>query len=160
MKKEPLFIRYANGITDEVEVARNFLSETEDKKSKEIAEKTLNDMPNLSLFRRDFKQCMQDLIDNGVSNHFVNYVNSYMKPSLLEIVEGNSNNQVGEKRWVTLKDHDTPWIEALLCYNMSLYIKVYGIKELKRCSVCSKFFSNKGKYAKYCTEECKKQGGS
>lgn len=158
MKKEPLFIRYANSITDEVEIVRDFMLNTEDMKSKDIAKKTLESLPNLSIFKKDFKECLQDLIDNGISNHFINYVDSYMKPSLLENIESTNKSQAGEKRWVLLKDYDAPWIEALVCYNMSLYLKVFGIKELKRCPTCGNFFSNKGKYAKYCTEDCKKQG--
>ena len=58
-----------------------------------------------------------------------------------------------------LKEKDTPWVEAIVCYNFCLYIKMYGISEIKLCPVCSKFFSHKGKYAKYCSDACKTSGG-
>jgi hypothetical protein len=101
-----------------------------------------------------------DLIDTGISKRLINYLNDYMKPSLEEIVEGGSNSRAGEKRQIILKAKDTPWIEAIVCYNLTLYIKMYGIAEIKRCPICSKFFSHKGKYAKYCSDACKSSGGS
>jgi hypothetical protein len=72
-------------------------------------------------------------------------------------VEGGGGSRAGEKRWVQIKAEDAPWVEAVVCYNLCLYIRMYGIKELKRCPKCQKFFSNKGKYAKYCSDICKPQ---
>lgn len=158
MKTEPLFIKYANGLIDPSDIVQGFIRDSSDKKSLDIAKQTLKNLPDMSIFRRDFKKALSDLIDNGVNNYFVNYVNSYMKPSLEEIVKSTGNSQFGESRWVNIKESDVPWIEALLCYNLSLYVKIYGIKELKKCPICEKFFSNKGKYAKYCSDSCKNQG--
>lgn len=155
MRREPLFIRFANGISGAEDIISSFLAATEHKPSIEIAERALENIPDLLVFKKDFKKALVDLIDNGINNQFINYMNSYMKPSLMELVEGSGSNVTGEKRGIYLKEEDTPWVEAIVCYNLSLYLKVYGISQLKRCTVCHKFFSNKGKYAKYCSEACK-----
>lgn len=158
MKREFLFVRFVNKETGVAEVIDEFLEFTEDTHSREVATKTRKNLPELSLFLRDFRNALADIIENGISQKFINYVNSYMKPSLTEFVEGSGTSRTGEERWVVLKEDDTPWVEALICYNLMLYIRTYGMKELKLCPVCQKFFTNKGKYAKYCSERCKAQG--
>lgn len=157
MRREPLFIRFANGLTEPEEIILSLLENVKHKKSIEIAKKSLDSPPDLNVFRRDFKRALTDLIDNGINNQFINYLDSYMKPSLLETVKDGDRN-ISERREIFLKAEDTPWIEAIVCYNLSLYLKIYGINELKKCAVCEKFFSNKGKYAKYCSETCKASG--
>jgi hypothetical protein len=159
MRIEPLFIRYANGMADTTSVIKSYISIANDEKSKQIAEKALVNIPDLSMFRKDFRNCIDDLIDNGINNQFINYVNCYMKPSLEEYIEGSNASRIGEKRRVVIKEDDTPWIEAMICYNMSLYIKVYGISDIKHCPNCGNFFSHKGKYAKYCSDICKGNSG-
>lgn len=160
MKIEPLFIRYINKEIDTKGVITSFIDLSEDKKSIEIANKYLEDIPDLSLFRRDFANCVEDVIDNGISRKVINYIDSYLKPSLLEINDNSSYTRMGDKRWVVIKEDNTPWIEALICYNLAIYIKAYGISELKKCPICNKFFSHKGKYAKYCSDICKGAGGN
>jgi hypothetical protein len=159
MRIEPLFIRYVNGLVDPSQVIQSFLESNFDKRSEEIAKEALQKLPDLSLFKRDFRNLLLDIIDNGIRKPSINYLNDYMKPSLEEIVEGSSSNNAGEKRQIIIKEKDTPWIEAIICYNLTLYIKVFGIPEIKQCPVCSKFFSHKGKYAKYCSDICKGPGG-
>lgn len=156
MRREPMFIRFINGEVSAVDIINSFLSMTQHRESKNIAEEACGNPPDLSLFRRDFKKAVNDVIDSGLNNIFINYVNSYMKPSLLEVVDNSNQGRASERREVFLKEEKTPWVEALVCYNMSLYIRVYGISEIKCCPVCNKFFTNKGKYAKYCSEICKK----
>lgn len=160
MRREPLFIRFANTSIDSEEIIKSFLDSTSHSESIEIAKRTLEDIPDLTIFRKDFKSALSDVIDNGINNQFINYVNSYLKPSLTEIVDGSDASRAGENRKIILKAPDTPWVEAIVCYNLCLYIRVYGIQELKNCPVCKKFFSNKGKYAKYCNDACKKVGKS
>jgi hypothetical protein len=158
MRNEPLFIRYANGLVEASYIIQSFIESNLDNKSKEIAEKALKSPPDLKLFKKDFRNLLIDIIDNGINKQAINYINNYMKPSLEEIVEGGTN-RAGEKRQIILKAEDTPWVEAIVCYNLTLYIKMYGIPEIKLCPVCSKFFSHKGKYAKYCSDTCKSSGG-
>lgn len=160
MKTEPLFIRFLNGIVTARDIVESFLSSTDHARSREIAEEALSNLPDISVFRKDFRKAVNDLIDNGISKRFVDYVDSYMKPSLLEIVDEGKNqryssSRLGEKRSIILKEADTPWVEAIVCYNMSLYIRAYNIQDIKNCLVCGKFFSHKGKYAKYCSDICK-----
>ncbi len=158
MRKEPLFIRFANGQSTAADVADAVEESSRDTHTQEIVRKAREDLPDLRVFKDDLQKAVADLIDNGPDQHFKNYVNSYMKPSLEEFVEGGSGNRAGERRWVKVKAADTPWLEAVVCYNLCLYVRAFGIKELKHCPVCKKFFSHKGKYAKYCSDVCKGQG--
>jgi len=151
MRREPLFIRFVNNLIDSKQIVESFLTENKNEKSKIIAEETLLSPPDLFIFKRDFKDLLTDIIDNGISKEAINYIDSYMKPSLEEIIES------GDYRYAILKVKDTPWVEAILCYNLTLYIKAYGLKDIKLCPVCNKFFTTNGKYAKYCSEICKKQ---
>jgi len=153
---EPLFVRFANGDSSTEDVLKA-MSSSKDEKTKAVVEEALKNPPDLSVFRRDFKNMLEDLAENGVSARITNYVDSYMKPSLEEFVEGNGKAQVREARWVAIRDAKMPWPEALVCYNMCLYLRMYGIKEFKKCTTCGKFFTNKGKYAKYCLEHTPKK---
>jgi hypothetical protein len=155
MRLEPLFIRLANGSVTYTDVVDSLLATTTHEPSKEIAMKAKEVSVDLSVFKRDFGSMLQDLIDNGINQTLINYVNSYMKPSLEEIVESSNGGRTGEKRSIIIKAADAPWIEAIVCYNLCLFIKAYGIKEIKQCAVCKKFFTNKGKYAVYCSDMCK-----
>ena len=155
MKREPLFIRFANNLINEKQIIESFLAENKDEKSKVIAEETLTSPPDLFIFKRDFKNLLTDIIDNGINKEAINYIDSYMKPSLEEILDTKN----GDYRYVILKTKEAPWVEAMLCYNLVLYIKAYGLKEIKQCPVCNKFFTTNGKYAKYCGDICKKQDG-
>jgi len=155
MRKEPLFIRFANRQINTDGVVKSFLDSSDHIKSIAIAEKTLENLPDLSTFRKDFCGALEDLIDNGINRQLISYLDCYMKPSLSEILDGDGRNMTGERRWIILKDSEAPWIEALLCYNLTLYIKSYGQKDIKKCPVCQKFFTNKGKYSKYCSDSCK-----
>jgi len=159
MRREPLFIRFANGVSSGSDII-NSLLESSNKETVEIAQKKLEDIPDLRIFREDFKKALLDLIDNGISQYLINYVNSYTKPSLIEYVNEGGNSRVSEDRKVAIKAEDAPWVEAVVCYNLCLYIRMFGIKEIKKCPVCFKFFSNKGKYAKYCSDGCKERKSS
>lgn len=156
MRTEPLFIRYANGDATVMDVI-GAMADSEDEKTKQIVEETKSALPDLSVFRADFRKALDDLIDSGINQRLINYVDSYMKPSLEEYMEGSQGSRAGEKRWVTVKEKDTPWVEAVVCYNLCLYMRMYGIQDIKHCPVCGKFFSHKGKYAKYCSDICKGQ---
>lgn len=159
MIDEPLFIKYVNGVLIEEQLLNSFLSSAKDEKTKDIILRKKEEVlsRDYSYFKRDFKELLLDLIDNGITQRLINYVNSYMKPSLEEYVVSSNYGRIGEDRFVGIKDEDAPWFEALVCYNLCLYIKVYGIKVIKQCPVCMKIFSTKGKYAKYCSEICKQQ---
>jgi hypothetical protein len=160
MKTEPLFVRFANGTISYVDVIDSFISSTDHESSKAIAQKARDTPVDLSVFKKDFSSMICDLVESGVNQQFINYVNSYMKPSLEEIVDTKGGGRAGEHRYVIIKAEDAPWVEAMLCYNLCIYIKMYGIRELKQCKVCKKFFSHKGKYAAYCSDFCKGTRGN
>jgi len=153
---EPLFVRFANGEATVADVV-GAVSSSKDAKTAGFAAEALKALPDLSVFRTDFKAMLADLAENGVSRRLVNYVDSYMKPSLEEYTEGAGGSRAGEGRWVAVKDGTAPWPEALVCYNMCLYIRAYGIEEFKKCATCGRYFTNKGKYAKYCMEHTPKK---
>jgi hypothetical protein len=156
-KKEPLFVRFANREADVSDVI-NALSSSKDEVTLNAVAKARENPPDLSQFRVDFAQMLADLADNGVSRRVVNYVDSYMKPSLVEFGGSSEGSRAGESRWVSVKDAEAPWAEAVVCYNLCLFLKAYGIREFKICPICGKFFTNKGKYAKYCSDNCKASG--
>jgi len=158
MKIEPLFIRLANREYTALDVIRGFKAYSDDSASIAITNKAEANIPDISLFIKDLREVLSDLIDNGLNQRVINYLDSYMKPSLSEMVESSGNSRSGEKRWVFIKNPEAPWIEGIVCYNLSLFIKAFGFESIKNCPVCSKFFTNKGKYAKYCSEPCKSRG--
>lgn len=158
MRDEPLFIKFINGQVNYFQIIEMVLISSKDSRSKEIAEAKKNTNVDLSIFREDFRKVVVDLIDNGINQRVINYINSYMKPSLEEFVESSAGSRVNESRYVSIKAEDAPWLEALVCYNLCIFIKIYGFKEIKQCAQCGKFFSHKGQYAKYCSESCKAVG--
>ena len=158
MRDEPLFIKFINGQINYLQIIDTVINSSEDQKSKDIAEAKKGVSVDLSIFRDDFRKVILDLIDNGINQRVINYLNSYMKPSLEEFVDTAAGSRVNEKRYVSIKAEDAPWLEALVCYNLCIFIKVYGFKEIKQCAQCGKFFSHKGQYAKYCSESCKSVG--
>lgn len=158
MRDEPIFIKLLNGQVNSDHIIDTVIGTAKDQKSKDIAEKKKGTGVELSLFREDFKKVVIDLIDNGINQRVINYLNSYMKPSLEEFVDFPTGSRVNESRYISIKAEDTPWVEAVVCYNLCIFIKVYGFKEIKQCPNCNKFFSHKGQYAKYCSDACKTVG--
>jgi len=158
MRDEPLFIKFLNGQINHTHIVDTVINTSKDQRSKDIAEGKKGENVDLSLFREDFKKVIVDLIDNGVNQRVINYIDSYMKPSLEEFLEPNRGSRVNESRYVSIKAADAPWLEAVVCYNLCIFLKVYGISDIKQCATCGKFFSHKGKYAKYCSDPCKMAG--
>lgn len=158
MKIEPLFIRVANRKAGSLEVIQSFIQSSQDEPSIQIAKEALDTLPDISMFIKDFGEVLEDVIDNGISQRLVNYLNSYMKPSLSEVLNTSGGGRAGESRFIFIKDSKAPWVEAIVCYNLSLFIKAFTFSDIKKCPVCSKFFTNKGKYSKYCSDSCKGQG--
>lgn len=158
MRDEPLFVKFLNGLVNYSQIIDVVIETSKDEQSKSIAQKKKDSDVDLSLFKEDFQRVVQDLIDNGINQRVINYLNSYMKPSLEEFIESPAGSRVNESRYVSIKAEDAPWLEAILCYNLCIFIKVYGFKEIKQCPQCGKFFSHKGQYAKYCSDSCKAIG--
>ena len=158
MSSRPLFMRFLNGKADSSDIARSFLSSTKCEESQGIIQEFLDSETEYPLdqFRSDLTACLKDILDQGVDEPIRRYFTDYMKPSLLEYNADSSIGRTGfEDRWVGIADKEAPWIEALVCYNLLMYIKAFGTKSLKRCPVCEDFFGHKGKYSVYCSDRCK-----
>ena len=153
--KNPLFIRFINKETSVTGMLKSF-SKTGDKKTSQIALKVLLDPPEMDEFRKELEEAVRDLVKDGVGEEFKAFVNHYMSTSLEEFTE-ETTTPFGENRSQTasVRDEKEPWVEGLLCYNTSLYIKAFGLGALKICKICGKLFCHKGKYAVYCSELCK-----
>lgn len=155
MYKDPLFLKFLNKDVSVIEMLSSF-SRSKDPYTVEAAEELLKNPPDLEEFRTEFKDAVSDIIHEGIGKEFSVFVNHYMEPSLEEDVKTVRGHR-GENvfRNARVKDKDSPWIQGVICYNISLYIRAFGLSDLKRCKICSKFFAHKGKYAIYCSDACK-----
>lgn len=159
MKDEPLFIKFLNDQINSEHIIDVVVLAAKEERTREIARKKKGVDVELSIFKTDFRKAVLDLIDNGINQRVINYLDSYMKPSLEEFVEPNTGSRVNDSRYISVKADDAPWIEAILCYNLCIFIKAFGFKDIKQCASCNKFFSHKGQYAKYCSDPCKMVSG-
>jgi hypothetical protein len=155
MKKTALFLRFINKEVSVPDLLQAY-SLSEDVPTREAAGKALLDPPNIDGFRKELTDAVTDLINGGIGEEFKAFVNHYMQSSLEEDVSINPS-QTGEdiSRSARVKDAQAPWVQGMLCYNLCLYIKAYGLEELKVCKICHKFFDHKGKWAVYCSDKCK-----
>ena len=154
----PLFLRFINKELSTGDLLIIF-SRASDPFTAETALKAIEDPPDLENFRKELTDAVRDIAREGPGEEFKAFVNNYMAPSLEEDVS-NSASQFGENvsRTARVKDPDSDWVQGLLCYNVCMYIKAFGLENLKSCRVCSKLFSHKGKYAVYCSDSCKAAG--
>jgi len=155
MTREPLFLKFINKEIGAEDLLHAF-SRSSDSVTREAAEQALKNPPDLEDFRKELIEAVSDIIKEGPGEEFKAFVNNYMESSLIEDVE-RRDFSLGENvsRSARIKDSDSPWVQGFLCYNVCLYIKAFGLEDLKRCKVCSKFFNHKGKYAVYCGDPCK-----
>jgi len=155
MSKKPLFLKFLNQEVTELEMLSSF-SQSRDPYTVKAAVELMSNPPDLKEFYNEFKDAVSDIIQEGFDDKFIAFVDHYMKPTLedeakTQRVERGTNVSLSVK----VKDKSGPWIQGLICYNLSLYIKVFGLGALKKCRICSKFFDHKGKYAVYCSDACK-----
>ena len=157
--KTPMFLKFLNKEIGALDLLTSF-SHSSDTITSTAAVAALRDLPNLDDFRVELSGAVEDLIKKGLSDELKAFVDNYME-CLEEDIE-TSNTPLGENRshQARIKDKDGPWLQGFICYNLCLYIKFYGLEHLKKCRVCGKIFSHKGKFAVYCTDVCKtKKGG-
>lgn len=108
MRDEPLFIKFLNGQINHLQVIDSILSTAKDQRSKDIATGKKDTDVDISIFREDFRRVVLDLIDSGINQRVINYIDSYMKPSLEEFVEPNQGGRAGESRYISIKAQDAP----------------------------------------------------
>jgi hypothetical protein len=155
--KNPLFLRFINrevGFSDLVRIFSN----SHDPRTSEIALRAMGNKVDLESFREEIEGAVRDIVKSGLGEEFKAFVNHYMEDSLVE-EQTITQGPLGESRSqvATIKDEEAPWVQGLICYNLCLYIKAFGLDELKACKVCNKLFAHKGKFATYCSDECKKK---
>lgn len=156
MARDPLFLRFVNKKASIQEMLSSFSSSTNDEYTLSAIKKALVNLPNLDNFYEEFVEALTDVIREGVGEEFISFVNHYMESSLVEDRIAQ-DGQFGDNISVTVrvKDDESTWVEGLICYNLSLYIKAFGLENLKKCRICDTFFNHKGKYAVYCSDVCK-----
>jgi len=156
--KDPLFLRFIHRELSTSDLL-NMFARSSDKFTKETAENALVNPPDLDEFRKEIDDAVRDIIREGAGEEFKAFVNHYMQDSLIEDVQ-TMPGQFGENitRTARVKDAESPWVQGLLCYNLCLYLKVYGTECLKACKMCGKIFAHKGQYGVYCTDQCKAKG--
>jgi len=154
----PLFLQFINNEVSVEEMLFSFGKSSDETTRKAVAV-AMENPPDLSGFREELTECVNDIIKEGFGEEFKAFVNNYMEPSLIEDVTA-MDTVYGENvsRVARVKDIEAPWVQGLLCYNLCLYIKAFGTECLKKCKICGKPFAHKGKYALYCSDNCKREG--
>lgn len=158
MPKGPLFLRFINKEAPVFEMLQSF-AKSPDPYTAQAAKKAVNNPPDLESFRNEMREAVTDIIKEGPGEEFAAFVDNYMKDSLMEDLEAKKGER-GENisRWARVKGEKETWIQGFICYNLCLYIRAFGLQDLKKCKVCSKFFNHKGKWAVYCSDRCKSEG--
>jgi len=154
----PLFLRFINREAGFTDMVRSFAN-SPDPRTSEIAVKAMSAPIDLEPFRKEIEDAVRDIIKTGLGEEFKAFVNHYMEPSLVE-EQVITQSKLGESRVqiATIKDENAPWVQGFVCYNLCLYVKAFGLEDLKACKACNKLFSHKGRYATYCSDGCKKKG--
>ena len=155
MTSTPMFLKFINREIEITELLHSFIR-SGDANTVKAATKALENPQDLEEFRKELEEAVNDLVLEGVGEEFKAFVNHYMQESIEEDVTVKST-RLGENRSqiAKVKDENAPWIQGFICYNLCLYIKAYGLDDLKKCRVCGKLFCHKGKYAVYCSDLCK-----
>jgi hypothetical protein len=156
--KNPLFLRFINREVGFTDMVRSFAN-SPDPRTSEIAMRAVEAPIDLEPFRKEMEDAVRDIAKTGLGEEFKAFVNHYMESSLTE-EQVTTQSKLGENRvqMATIKDAEAPWVQGFICYNLCLYIKAFGLEDLKACKACNKLFAHKGRYATYCSDDCKKRG--
>lgn len=155
MTATPMFLKFINREVEITELLHSFIR-SGDANTVKAATKALENPQDLEEFRKELEEAVNDLALEGLGDEIKVFVNHYMQESIEEDLTVKST-RLGENRSqiARVKDENAPWIQGFICYNLCLYIKAYGLDDLKKCRVCGKLFCHKGKYAVYCSDPCK-----
>lgn len=158
----PLFIRFVNGFTDFRSIAAALGKASDDEETKALVEEFLRvykeDSVDLSDFKADLRNLLNDIIENGVILPVTQYLNAYMEPSILEMSAETADTRSGNRRtWLKIRDKEAPWLEAVVCYNLSIFLIHVGASKLRCCKACRKFYVIGKLQYSYCSESCKKR---
>lgn len=151
----PLFLKFLNKeiSTEEVLIS---LRRSHDPYTAECAINAKLSQDDIDGFWEELKEAVTDIIKAGLGEEFKAFVNNYMEPSLEEFTE-TKPGAVGTNfsRTAVIKNANAPWFQGVICYNLCLYIRAFGLSDLKKCKICGRFFAHKGQYAVYCSDDCK-----
>jgi hypothetical protein len=152
--KNPLFLRFINRKIGVFDLLNSFAS-SPDPLTAETARNAADSPPDLEEFRQEMEEAVRDLSKEGLGEEFKAFVNHYMVDSITQVTD-NKKTPFGENRshLAYVKDPDSTWIQGFLCFNLSLYIKAFGLDNLKTCKTCGALFAHKGKWAVYCEDSC------
>ena len=150
----PLFLRFINRTLTVGDLLRTFF-ESSDLETVRASQELINSPPDLEYFRVELEDAVRDLARAGLNEEITSFLDHYMEPSLLQEFS-SSKNSLGENRSsvAKIKDKNSTWIEGFICFNLTLYIKAFGLDNLKICKTCGKLFAHKGKWAVYCEDGC------
>jgi len=163
LETNPLFIKFLNWKGDKnyietllTNLSNNFEEESDKKIIKDKLSNLTDDFLNsLSDFQKRFKAYVNDLISSKtISEEFLLWLDNTFK-YVEEKVETYINDEI---RKIKIKSPEGRWFEAICCYNFIMTFNYFGLNIIKTCPVCYSYFSNKGKYARYCSNSCKEIG--
>ena len=158
----PLFIRFLNWKGDKhaiemilEDMLPQFPSNTSTIKNRllDLSDDYLN---NLSDFQKKFKMYLVGMMKSycNLSAEFL----AWLENSFKYIKEEVTKEDLNEERKIIITNEEGRWLEAIICYNFIMTYNYFGGEIIKQCPVCASFFSNKGKYARYCNDACKESG--
>lgn len=162
LSHNPLFIKFLNWKKDKHTI-QNILIGLEKSFSREEDKKIVRD--RLSILNEDYLIELEEfqkrfstyvtssILNNNTSEEFLMWMSNISKYIEEEIVTYLND----ESRQIKIIKFDGKWLESIIVYNFITTFNNFGLDVIKLCP-CSKFFSHKGKYAKYCSEECKSKG--
>ena len=143
--KNPMFLRFINRESGVRDLLASF-SRSHHPFTAKTAEEVAKNPPDLESFREELEGAIRDIISKGIDDDFRDFVNHYMQPSISEEVT-TIETSLGENKsqFVIIKDPQSTWIQGFVCYNLFLYIKAFGMSDMKLCKTCGKIFTHKGK---------------
>lgn len=158
MSKNPMFLQFINREKGAVDLLLSF-SKSRDPKTSEAAKRAMDNPPDLEEFRTELYDAVSDMVTDGIGDEFKAFVNHYMDFLEEDYEIENTPRGQNQSHTARVKDENGPWVQGFLCYNTVLYVKAFGLENLKKCKICGKLFAHKGKWAVYCSDTCKHRKG-
>lgn len=158
MSKNPMFLQFLNREKGVIDLLTSF-SRSKDERTSSAAQTALSSPPDLEEFRSELNDAVRDLISEGIGNEFKAFVDHYLDNLEEDLQIEDTPRGQNRSQTARVKNDKGPWVQGLICYNLVLYVKAFGLENLKSCKVCGKIFAHKGKYAVYCSDACKSRKG-
>ena len=156
----PLFIRFLNWQRDKhsieiflTDIQASLNNETDIKIIRDrISNLTEDYLSELDKFKEKFESFIKGTISSKeVSPEFLTWLGNLNKYIQETVIQDNNDRS----HLITIRDPAGKWFESLICYNFILTFNYFGCTIIKKCPICGSYFAHKGKYAVYCSDECK-----